>query len=402
MAASNMTSMQHIFKRQYADKTVANLAVRRHPFMATLRKKSGAWGESFRYAMDYGQPQGVSAEYAAARAAVSSSAGDQFSVDPVKKYGIITISGEAIARSEGNNAAFYKIVTKETSGIINEVGDSIAFDLQGAGNGDRGQRTAAATNVITLSSSNDVRNFKKNMTVVAGPNQDGTSLRTGTAVVTGVNAASSQITLGSAAGITGFADSDYLFRSGDPGNVCDGMESLFPLTAPGLSDSFRGVNRSSDAEALSGVRLSDTGSTIEENAGRVAIMIHSNGQMANSLWINPLNFWKIARRRNAEVMTTFTDRSAKYGFQTIDIVTPGGTLKCYSDPDCRLNRGRVLNMDTLYMKHMYDLVHVIRDDGKVSLRQTDADGIECRVRSFHNPVCDSGGSNGTFEIASAG
>src|SRR5690606_37988352 len=114
-----------------------------------------------------------------------------------------------------------------------------------------------STNTITLTEADDVRNFKIGMTLIASANADGSTPRTGSAVVTAVDEDTGTVTVDSAAGITSFANSDYLFRKGDPGTCVDGLEVMFPLTAPTTGDSFRGVDRSVDVRRLAGCRVND-------------------------------------------------------------------------------------------------------------------------------------------------
>lgn len=400
MAASNLTTMARIYKRVYSDEQVANMAQRDHPFMSHCAKKGKFTGTRFDYNMQYGNPQGVSSSFADAQGAVSSSQGSVLNVLRKVKYGVITLDGEAVAASEDDKGAFMSLVTNETDGIINEVGDSMAFDFQRAGNGDRGRRASASSNVITLTSEDDVRNFKRQMVVVAGPNQNGTSLRTGSTTVAAVNASALTITLADASAITSFADNDYLFRIGDPGNVSDGLESLFPLVAPVyLSDSFRGIDRGVHPDLLAGIRIDDTASTIEENAGLVATMIASQGQKADCVYLNPIRFWEVSRRQNAKVMFEKAGGSTDYGFEYITIHTGAGVLKVYSDPDVPQNRGRVLNKKSNYIKHLKGFIHVIMDDGRPNLRQPTADGIEARIRSWHNILSTNPGANGVFSIS---
>jgi len=225
------------------------------------------------------------------------------------------------------------------------------------------------------------------MTVTAATNATGTSLRTGTTTVAGVDEDAGTITLTSAAAITSFADNDFLFRDGDPGTCVEGLEVCTPLIAPVLgSDSFRGKDRGADPRRLSGARTNDTTTLIEENAGLTAIKINQAGKKANQYYLNPINFWQVARRLNAKVEYEGGGGDVAYGFQSMAIHTPAGVLKCFSDPDCPVTRGRLINSEGHYMFHLYDLPHVITDDGRPNLRQTTSDGIEARIRSFSNYI----------------
>lgn len=398
MASGGLTNTAYIYKRRYSDKQVIDMASRRHPTMAMMAKEGGFSGVTFHYAAQYGDPQGISGTFADAQTAAETLKGEQYAASRSLKFGIITLDGESMAAAEGSDGAFFDLVTRTTDGIINAMGNNLAFDLQRSGDGMRGRRSSASTNVITLSLQDDVRNFHVGMTVIASANADGSSARTGSTKVASVDKSSSTITLVSAAGITSFADNDYLFRLGDPGTCMDGMEDIYPLAAVTSGDSFRGVDRSVQVELLTGARIDDTATAIEENAGLVAVTISQNGQQADTLCLNPINYWQVVRRLNAKVEYDDGGGTANYGFEYFKVHTPAGTLKCYSDPDVPTNRGRVLQMKSNYIKTLKSFIHVISDDGRPNLRQTSADGIEARVRSMGNLVGNNTAANGVFSI----
>lgn len=399
MAASDLTSVAFIAKRVYSDKRQGDLAMRDHPFMRMINKEGGFNGVAHFYTVKYGNPASIGGTFASAQTAAASSKGVQFQVSRKTKYGFVTLNGEAIAATEGNQGAFYDLVTLETDGVLEEMGDRLAYDLYRDGTGLRGRRASAATNVITLTNQDDARNFKVGMTVIAGTVATGLSgLRTGNTTVAGVDEDAGTVTLASAAAITSFADTDYLFAIGDPGTCMEGLEVCNPLTAPVGGDSFRGVDRSVDTRRLAGVRLDNTAASIEENAGLVAVRIAQVGKRADQVFLNPIRFWEVARRLGAKVEYDGGGGNADYGFESISIHSPAGTLKAYSDPDCPTNRGRVVASKAHYVKHLKGFPHIIMDDGNKSLRATSADDIEMRIRAFSNYIQIDPGAFGVFSI----
>lgn len=397
MSASTLSTVAYIYKRKYSDKQVAEVAMRDHPTFYRIAKRGGFTGEAFYYPITYGFPQGISGTFADAQAGASSSKGVQLRAARKPKYGVITIDGEAAAAS-GNMGAFIELVTKETDFKLREMGDAFAFDLFRNGSGNRGQRASASVNVITLTNSDDVRNFKVGMTVIASANADGSSPRTGSTTVAAIDEDAGTITLTSAAGIDSFANNDYLFRKGDPGTCMEGFEVLTPLTAPTSGDSFRGIDRSVDVRGLSGSRVNDTGNTIEYNLGLAAVKANQRGKKLREGVLNPLKFWEVAVRLNAKVEYQSAGGTADYGFEYITIHTPGGSLRIYSDPDCPTNRGRAWDPSTHYLKHLDELPHIIRDDGRPSMREASADGIEIRARGWVNYIQDDPAAHAVIAI----
>jgi hypothetical protein len=299
--ASTLTTLDYIFKHKYSDKEIANQARRDHPTFDMTPVEGGFNGTDQKYFITYSNPQGVAGTLAAAQSGASSSKGLQLTALRRKKYGVITLDGEAMAAAEGSDGAVYDVTTRETDGIIQEFGDSEAFDLFRNGDGVRGQRSSASTNVITLVDPDTVRNFKPGMTVLADDTITGASPRSGTTTVTSIDEDGGTITLTSAAAIGSFSDSDYLFRNGDQNGACmEGLALLTPFTAPVAAESFRGIDRSVDVRGLAGSRLTGTGLP-EEDLARVAVSINQRGKKCDKGVLNPINFYNVVRRLQAKV-----------------------------------------------------------------------------------------------------
>jgi hypothetical protein len=398
MAASDLTTVAYIYKRNYSDRAVGDLAMRDHPTFHQIAKEGGFTGVTFHYGIRYGNPQGISGAFADAQTGAASSKGVQLAASRKPKFGVITLNGEAIAAAEGNKGAFLDLVTQETDGVIEEMGDSFAFDLFRDGSGNRGRRASISTNTVTLTIADDARNFKVGMTVIASPNADGSSPRAGSTTVAGVDEDAGTVTLTSAAAITSFANNDYLFRKGDPGTCMEGMEKLTPLTAPSGGENFRGIDRSVDPRRLAGVRINDTSVYPEETIGTIAVKISQVGKKANRGALNPIRFWEASRRLGAKVEYQGGGGTADYAFEFINVHTPAGIVKVYSDPDCPTDRVRVYNAEAHYLKHLRGLPHIVMDDGIKSLRAAAADDIEARARGWVNYVQTVPGAHGVGAI----
>ena len=409
--ASSVSQTAYIFKIYYAGQ-VGDVAMRSHPTLDRMPKSSKASGHAgsfkgttFNYSIKYGNSQGVSGTFATAQSNASTTKGVQFAASRFVKYGDIVIDGVSLLAS-ADDGAFLDLVTLETDGVINEHVDREAFDLFRTKTGIRGRRASASTNVITMTVADDARNFKIGMTVGASPNADGSSPRTGTTTVAGVDLVNGKITLTSAAAISSFADNDYLYNAGDIDTCMEGMESCTPLTAPSPAENFRGVDRSVYDVLLAGSRLTSAVSlnqTIEENFGQLGVFINTTGGKANEGVLNPINFWAVVRRGNARVEFQSAGGNMTYGFETATISTPAGTIKLYSDPDCPIDRGRLWNMDSHYLRCLgpggnSDFVHIINDDGNFNLRSTSADQVETRTRSIKNYIQNSTRDHGVFQI----
>ena len=139
MAASDLTTVAYIYKRDYTDRKTGDLAQRNHPLFKMISKEGGFDGSGFYYPIRSGNPQGVSGTFADAQTAASESKGKQPTAARKAKYGVITLNGEAMAAAT-SKGAFMSLVNQETDGILEEMGDSFAFDLYRVGDGVRGRR----------------------------------------------------------------------------------------------------------------------------------------------------------------------------------------------------------------------------------------------------------------------
>ncbi len=383
--SSDLTTVAFIFKRDYSNKQAEEVAKRDHPLFARINREGNFTGVAHFYPIHYGNPQGVSGTLSSAISASATSKGKQLQMSRKSKYGVITLDGEAMAASRSDKGAFANLVYMETDAILEEMGDSFAFDLYRSGYGTRGKITDITGNVVTFEYADDARNFKDGMTVV-GSNADitGASLRAGSALVSAIDEDLGKIELNTVAGITSLSVGDYLFRSGDPGTCMEGLAALTPLSAPTSGDSFRGISRYADIRRLAGVRVDDTGTFLEDNLGLLGVRISQLGKKAVEAYANPVNVFGISKRLGSKVEYDDGGGTANHGFQYIQIHTPAGSLKVIADPDCPMNRAYVVNPAKHYLKHLDGLPHIAMDDGLRSLRSTTADSIETRARGRVN------------------
>lgn len=398
MAVSNQQTVAHIYKRKYSDGRIVEIATRDRPTFYMMRKKGGFTGTDITYMVQIGFPQGIAGTLTAAQAACETGKGVQFRAYRRPKYAVIRLDGEAMAACK-NDGAFVALVTKETNGKIQEMGANFAFDLQGEGDGLRGRRASISTNTVTLSNPHDVPHFKLGMTVMAAQNADGSSPRTGTAKVVAIDPDNGTITLDDESTINTFSDNDYLFRSGDPGTCMEGMEALTPLVAPVyLTDDFRDVDRGQDVRALAGTRQAATG-IVEDDMGLAAVKVSTLNKSLTHAALHPINFWKVVKRGDAKVMYDKAGGKLQIGFQYIELQTPAGQIKVYSDPDVRITRARMFNQRSHYLHHLEGLPHIIRTNGDPHMQMATADTIEIRGRGWVNYIQDDPSEHAVVEVA---
>lgn len=402
MAASigSTTTVAYIYKHRYSDRQATEIAMRDHPTFFSIPKEGNLDGIDFNYDITTGNPQGVSSGFSSAQTWAENLKGVQPAAVPLTKYGDLQLDGPSMMRARGGKASFYDLITRSQDGILDELGANIAYDLQRDTSGQRGQRSSISGSIVTLTNKRDVEHFKRGMVIVASTSSVGSSVRAGQSKVIGLNRTNGTITLDDQSTITGFSDNDYLFRIGDTGQVCiEGMATCTPLAVPTAGDSFRGIDRSVDAEALAGSRIDDTSRYPEEIIGDLAVEVSIIGKKAESCVVFPSTFQAMAKRLGAKVEFMQNDANAEIGFEFIELVTAGGRLKVVSDPDAVYNRVRIWRSDTHCIKHMDELVHLIRDDGRPNLRLASSDGLETRARFLGNYVQYDPASHGVGSTA---
>lgn len=384
--ASDSTTVAFIYKKMYSDRQVGDVTMREHPYQKMLKKIPGMVGSDWNYIVRYGNPQAVGGTFASlvATGVPAPSKGAKFSTTPALKYGYITLDGPSMAKARGDKGSFLDLVTMETDGVLEEMGDSLAFDLYRAGNGNRGKRASIAGNVVTLTVADDARNFKIGMSIIASANADGSSPKVNSqnVTVTAVDEDSGTVTVSDQSHIGSFANADYLFRIGDPSTAVDGLEDIIPAAAPAYTvDSFRGVDRGVHPRLLSGARIT-TATVFEEDIGSATVKVRQSGGRSDVCLTNPVNFWAAARRLNSKVTYDGGGNKATYGFEGIDIATPAGVVRMVSDPDCPTTGSWIGKTETAILRHLENYIHIIRDDDKPSMRIAGIDGIEIRARSM--------------------
>ena len=391
MADSAFTDVAWIMKKTYSDDKSAEIAMRDHPSYYELPKEQGMTGEDFRYVVETGNPQSISGTYTEAANGANGDSGvikgAQFASEPTLKYGVLKMDRPSILRASlKGRGAFFEWVTKQIDGTLSEMGARLAFDMFGDGNGIRGRRASASTNVITLSGTRTADKFKRGMRVGASANADGSSPRTGSTFVTAIDRANNKITLNSAAAITSFADNDYLFAVGEPGTCIEGMALCTPLTAPTSGDSFRGVDRSVDVEALAGSRINNTGIYPEEVLGDLAVEVNCLNHRITRGVVHPVKFQEIVKRLGAKVEYTNPGGNANIGFESITIHAAGAPIRIVSDPDCPFTTVRGWNPSSHKMVYLgAKVIHWIRTaDGGQYQWSGSADSFEYRSCFFGN------------------
>lgn len=383
------SQVAYLMKNTY-EAMLADEARRKHPSLMSVPKVTN-WGGSgiHIYSVKTGNSQNFAngiGNLSLAQAIQSTSVGFQFQM--VRQYQVGTAYLDVptlLANWEAPDDSFEDYVITEVDGGIMELWDRLGRQLFADGNGVLGQIASISTNTIFLKVPRDARNFKNNMVVGASASPLGTGMRAGSTSVTSIDIDGGDITLTSAAGITGLAANDYLYAFNEVSNQLQGMELCTPFIAPTSGDSFRNVNRFANIALLAGSRvpIAQALATPHENAGFAHIKINDNGGEADSLTLAPQVAWQVIRDLNARVRYQ-EGGDLKYGGMECIVASPGGELRLIADPDSPITRGRVFDNASHEIKSLKELVMLGDEDGNEYLRQASADVLEARFRSMCN------------------
>lgn len=398
MSTADLTTVPYIYKSVYSGKKPENLASRERVLLSLFPKEGGFTGDDFKFAIQVGNNQAVSATFTTALANKGYTSGKKLTLTRKRKYGIGSIDEEAAAASGDDKGAFVRLVTSQMDSTLDELGHRLAVALYGDGSGAIGQVASVAAGVITLTYPDDVRNFNETQSIQANPTKTGASgsMRAGTGTVTVVDEDAGTVTYSGT--ITSIAAGDYLYSEGDYDGDIQGLAAWIPDTAPTSGDSFCGIDRSSNPQRLAGWRVTTT-TSIEEGAKKLAAKIRKFGGRPKHLFLSPMNWNTLQNNLETKVMRD-QGGNGVFGFEHIVMATPAGMVRVYADPECPPDRGYLLDLSTFKMRYLGDGVpHIIKGDGLRMVRHSDADALEYRFRYWCNVYCTRPVSNGVLLIS---
>lgn len=409
--AITATTYANFLKRRYTNDWVKAMTYKSHRLMSMVKKFENMTGETWDQPTLYSDIQAGSAVFATAQTLSTSKTPGitKFAVTRVSDYGVSTITTEAMRASRGNEAAFMEARTTMMDSIMRTVARSAAISMYRPGWGARGRISNAvgAAAVITLGTSTalaptDTENFEPGMVLQFSASESGDALRDTGATLTVLSVDRSAGTVTTTANlntITGLAQNDWIFRSGDRQDsatptrrMIAGFGAWFPDAAPS-STAFFGVDRTLDTR-LGGARKDvSAGYTIEEALIEGAVEAQRFGGEPDVAFLNTVKYGDLVKELGSKVIYTDIKAQAGIGFKGVELMTPAGIIAVISDRDCPGNRGFVTQMDTFMLGSLDNLPGILADDGNQILRQSSDDGYEVRIGYYGNLIGKAPGWN---------
>jgi hypothetical protein len=408
--ATTMAAWDDALKQYYIDKKPMDVAYGDHPFLQMIPKQTRFRGKNMPLPILYARPQGRSATFATAQSNATSSSLGEFLLTRVKNYAVVTVDGETIEASRGNEYSFLEALTTETDMGLKTLGDTLSrqmFRSQSGAIGVVGATPAANTN-LDLATDADSLSFEVGMKVIFTDATDTGSTRDSSKALTvaAVNrmAASNQITLtANLNSVTGVASGDFIVPEGDlvtPGTyLCmAGLQDWIPASAPGAT-AFFGQDRTADTTRLGGQRQAfDT--SIKQTILEAAMTVGREGGKPDVCFLSYADWATLELSLDAQVSGARQPGPAQnFGFRTLQVIGPHGPIDVVPDKDCPTGSGYLLQLDTWALYSMGDAVQILSHDGQRMLRQNGFDGVEIRMGGYYQMGCRAPGYNCYFATA---
>ena len=383
-----MTTFAAALKQHYTDEKIENMVYKDNPFLAMISKYEDFGGENLKLPVKYGLPMGRSATFADAVSNKSASQLKAFLLTRKADYAIASIANETIEASKGNANAFIEAATFEIDGAIEAATRSLAISLYGDGSGQIGvvgslATTTASNDTVTLATIQDITNFEVGMQLNFGTATTNKEIST-------INRDTGVILLTAASGAT---TTEAIYVDGDKDNKLTGLGGWVPSSAPGSTDSFFSVNRSSDATRLGGIRFDGSSLPIEEALIGAAARVAREGGKPDVCFINYNNFADLEKALGSKVSYVDVKVNPEIGFRGILVHGPRGPIKVVPDQNCPNGVAYMLQMDVWKLYSLGKAPKILDSDGLKFLRESTADAVEARVGYYAQLGCRAPGFN---------
>jgi len=400
---ADLTTYDFDMKELYSDQVIENLVYKRNPFAALVPKNENFYGDLKPIPVIYANPQGRSATFATAQANKGSTRGIKFNITRNKDYSLGDVDGETMEASSNDKGAFLSVATTEMDGILMSLSRSLAIDLYRTGSGARGQNLSGqGTPTITLVNIDEVTNFEVGQVIVVSASSDGTSIRSGSVTITGIDRDAGTLTAAAnwTTGIAAMAANDFLYVQGDPTLKIRGLAAWIPQTAPSAT-AFFGVDRTADIVRLSGVRRNAatfTNLPIEEQLIDLAMAIGREGGAPNYCFMNFAKYGSLEKALGSKVQYVDVRASEYIGFKGIVVNGPNSDINVLPDQNCQPNLMYQLQLDTWALESLGKCPRVLKWDNNLWLRNGASDSVEMRAGYYAQLRSNAPGWNGVGVI----
>jgi hypothetical protein len=403
---SSLTTFDAFLKERYTKDKIENLTLADRPLWAMVPRDPGVSGDVFVEPIIIGNPQGLGATRAKAQAGAVQTGdganviGKKWNLTFGDYAGSVYIGEKVIRASRDDQGAFLRNQSTEIDLLYEGFADTFASYLYSNGGMAIGTGTIS-TGVITLTDPEAMSNFFLGQVLVASANDGSdvahTLLGAGTqGYVIALSHENGTVTVsttsGGSAGTPGsWSGTMFFFRDGDFGGsgatpIFKGLGGWIPGTAPGGTDSWYSVNRSTN-DLLSGCRLTASdisGAGIEQRVKKLATRMISRwkGPGPTHIYMNPEKWQSLADSLESRGTRPIDGKVGTFNFSKLQLAMAGRNVEVYGDRFCPLNKCYALKLDTWKLRSYGPVPDVVKGDGLQMLRLATADTYEHRILAF--------------------
>lgn len=431
-AYSNAATNVQTLKELYSDDAwvMRDLVFNRNPALALMPKDEspmGLGGKNFPVPVLSDVGAGRSANYGNAQSYQSPPVTQEFFVTRVKNYSLATLTGDFLRASAESIGAFMPGAELNVKAAFQSIGNDLAHDIFSDGSGTRGTyglgAGSIASGVITLDSLSQVYQFSVGMALVSfsvsglTPTQStGAALGFVIAVDTSAGTVTVSATFGGAAGTpTNWSTSfPYLAQVGDTNFISNGLSSAnmlklagfgawIPATAPGGSDNFFGVNRSTSPTKLAGLRFNGTGESIQDALIDAVNQLAANGSEAGDpdfIFINPASYQTLVKQLTSQgvyqMIKAKINEEVSISFKALVLPTANGEISILQDRNCPSQGAFIITLKTWKLRTLGKCPQFLTYPGfydQLGIPVYSDDAIQLQIGYYGNLTCNAPGAN---------
>jgi len=422
-AGFTQANVAGILKELYDEQKVQWLTYKDNPMLAMIKKEEKFPGKYYPVPVVYGLTQGSSATFASAYNNQSSPLVAEFLVTRVSDFSLATIDGQLLAAAQSDPGAFIDGAELMIDAAFQNETNRIASAMFRNGAGTIAQIASVAnvsgTNyLITLANPDDAVQLEGNQVLVAVQNIDGSgSAPTDVATVTSVNRNLGTLNVTCATNIASdWPANYYLAVQGDLPTTSNnnfqpsgstttnsllkiaGLAAWLPLSGPGGSDTFFGVNRNQDVQRLAGVTFNGSALSLEEallqGTGRIAL----NGGRVDTGICSYSTYTALITSLGSKVVY-LDHKVGEIGFRGVQVNGANTVMSVFPDRNCPDGVIYALEMDSWCLRSQNPAPHILKYMDEIEiLRVPGLDAAELRVGMYGNMYTNKPGHNGAIQV----
>jgi hypothetical protein len=436
-AYSNAVTNVATLKELYSDDAwvMKDLVFNRNPALALIEKDEtevGLGGKYFPIPVLSDTGAGRSANFGNAQSYQTAPVTQEFNVTRVQNYSLATLTGDFLRASAQSIGSFMPGAELNVKAAFQSIGNDLAHDIFADGSGTRGTyglgSGSISSGVITLDSVSQSLQFSVGMALVSFSISGLTPTQSTSAAlgyVIGVDTSAGTVTVsatqGGAAGTpTNWSTSfPYLAQVGDVNFVSNGLSSAnmlkiagfgawIPSTAPGGSDNFFGVNRSTSPTKLAGLRFTGSNESTQDALIDAVNQLAANGNEAGDpdfIFLNPTSYQTLVKQLTSlgvyQMVKAKINEDVSISFKALVLPTANGEISIIQDRNCPAQTAYIITLKTWKLRTLGKCPQFLTYPGfydQLGIPVPGSDAIQLQIGYYGNLTCNAPGSNAVVSL----